>query len=78
MTLAGAHPGQVLRITAIADPAVRVQALRFGIAEGEEVICREAIPAGPVVIRRNHQELALGRHLAGLIDVAEVGWTSDD
>jgi len=70
LTLDQAKKGNVLRITAITDPTVRVQAIRFGIAEGETVTAVEVIPSGPIVIRKNRQEIALGRRLAGRIAVA--------
>lgn len=69
MTLDQAKRGSVLRIASIPDPAVRAQAIRFGIAEGEIVTCAEVIPSGPIVIRKNRQEIALGRRLARRITV---------
>jgi Fe2+ transport system protein FeoA len=53
----------------IPDNMVRAQVIRFGIAEGEVVYCEEVVPAGPIVIRKNKQLLALGRGLARLIGV---------
>lgn len=69
MTLAQAKRGQQLLIAAIPDPAIRAQAIRFGIAEGAEVECYEKLPAGPIVISRGKQEIAVGRRLAENIQV---------
>jgi Fe2+ transport system protein FeoA len=61
--------GQNIRILNITDEVVRAQAIRFGISEGEMLTCVEVVPAGPVVISRNRQEIALGRGLASEIEV---------
>jgi Fe2+ transport system protein FeoA len=64
--------GQFVRITLISDIDVKIKAIRFGISEGEIVQLNEIIPAGPVVIRKNNQEIAIGRGLAGRIEVELV------
>lgn len=69
MTLDKARRGQKLKIISLPNDLIRAQALRFGIAEGTLVTCREVIPAGPVVIARSRQEIAIGRGLARLIGV---------
>ncbi len=69
MTLDKVKKGQKVRIISIPDPNIRAQAIRFGIAEGETVICDEVVPAGPVVLRKNRQQIAMGRRLAGTIVV---------
>ncbi len=69
MTLEEAKRGQKLVVTGIGDETVRVLAIRFGICEGVVVTCREVIPAGPVIISLNKQEIAVGRSLARLIEV---------
>lgn len=71
-TLAGLKRGQRCCIVSLPSEAIRAQALRFGIAEGEIVTCLEKIPAGPVVIARNKQEIAIGRRLAQQIQVREI------
>ncbi|TLM98315.1 ferrous iron transport protein A, partial [bacterium] len=55
-----------------ADSMVRAQAIRFGISEGEVVRCEQVVPAGPVVLKKNNQEIALGRGLASKIRVELV------
>lgn len=69
MTLSQAKRGQRLMIAAISNPTIRAQAIRFGIAEGSEVECYEKLPAGPVVIGKGKQEIAIGRRLAENIEV---------
>jgi ferrous iron transport protein A len=64
VTLADVKKGQKFKIDSIVDPNVRAQAIRFGIAEGAEVVCFEKIPLGPVIIGRGLQEVAVGRKLA--------------
>jgi len=56
--------GQKVRIHTINNPIVRAQALRFGISEGEVVSVEEIIPAGPIILGRKKQEIAVGRQLA--------------
>lgn len=72
MTLDKVKRGQIIKILAIPSEAVRAQAIRFGIAEGEVVACAEVIPAGPVVLKKNMQEIALGRGIAKTINVQLV------
>jgi len=69
MTLDRVNRGQSFKITSIPNDLVRAQAIRFGIAEGEVVSCEEVVPAGPIVIRKNKQQIALGRRLARQISV---------
>ena len=73
MTLDKARRGQKLKIVSLPNELIRAQALRFGISEGTVVTCREVIPAGPVVIARSRQEIAIGRNLARLIGVEAAG-----
>jgi len=72
MTMDAMKKGQRCRINALPDDTVRSQAVRFGIGEGEIVTCAEVIPAGPVVISKNRQEIAIGRKLAKRILVEAV------
>jgi len=72
MTMDRVRRGQSFKISSIPNELVRVQAIRFGIAEGEVVSCEEVVPAGPVVIRKNKQQIALGWRLARQIDIVMV------
>ena len=70
MTLDCVKRGQSFTITEITNDSVRAQAIRFGIATGEWLTCEEVVPAGPVVVRKNRQLIAMGRSLAQGIQVA--------
>ena len=72
MTLDMVRRGDHVRIVAIHDPQVRHQAIRFGIGEGADVRCAEKLPAGPIVVRRGRQEIAIGRGIAKAITVEAV------
>lgn len=72
MTLDKTKRGQIIKILSINSDMVRAQAIRFGIAEGTEVICEEILPKGPVVLRKNKQEIAIGRNIAKEIRVELV------
>jgi Fe2+ transport system protein FeoA len=61
--------GEHLEIVTVDDEHARVQALRFGMAEGACVECVTRIPAGPLVLRSGRQEIAVGRSLAKRIRV---------
>lgn len=63
------RPGDHIEIVAVDDEHARVQALRFGMAEGALVTCITRIPAGPLVLRSGRQEIAVGRSLAKRIRV---------
>lgn len=69
MTLDRVKRGQSFKIKNITNEHIRAQAIRFGIAEGEWLTCEEVVPAGPIVIRKNRQQIALGRQLAREIDI---------
>ncbi|MHB1421560.1 MAG: FeoA family protein [Bacillota bacterium] len=64
--------GQKVRIVAITNQLARDQAIRFGIVEGTVLSCEEIIRSGPVVIRSNRQDIAIGRRLARQIAVEPV------
>jgi len=53
----------------IADELVRVQAIRFGIAEGAVFSVEEILPLGPVILKRGTMRYAIGRNLARQIEV---------
>lgn len=64
MTLEQVKRGQSYRIVNFLDDRIREQALRFGIGEGEKVFCEQVIKAGLIILRKNHQQIALGRKIA--------------
>lgn len=63
-TLDCVRSGEHLEIISVDDEHARVQALRFGMAEGACVECVTRIPAGPLVLKSGRQEIAVGRALA--------------
>lgn len=69
MTLDQTPKGRAVYVGNIRDQRARLQALRFGIAEGTEIECFEVIPHGPVMIATRGQEIAIGRQLARQIEV---------
>lgn len=70
MTLAEVKKGQTVKILHIPDEQMRSQAIRLGIGHGSLVTCQEIIPAGPIILKKNRQEIAVGRGLAQSITVA--------
>ncbi|MGM0370279.1 MAG: FeoA family protein [Bacillota bacterium] len=71
MTLADVNRGQEFQIADIKDDKIRAQALRFGISEGANLSCAEKVPGGPIIIKRNLQEIAVGRRLAQNIKIEQ-------
>ena len=69
MTLDQCVRGSEVQIVSINDPAHRDQLVRLGISGGARVVCQEKLPFGPLVIRCNRQEIAVGRKLARRIVV---------
>jgi Fe2+ transport system protein FeoA len=64
--------GELIEIVSVDDKHARVQALRFGMAEGALVECVTKIPAGPLVLKSGRQEIAVGRALAKRISVRRL------
>jgi Fe2+ transport system protein FeoA len=64
--------GERMEIVSVDDTHARVQALRFGMAEGAHVECVTKIPAGPLVLKSGRQEIAVGRALAKRISVRRL------
>jgi ferrous iron transport protein A len=64
--------GEKIEILSVDDKHARVQALRFGMAEGAFVQCVTKVPAGPLVIKCGRQEIAVGRALAKRINVRRL------
>jgi ferrous iron transport protein A len=64
--------GDRIEIVSVDDKNARVQALRFGMAEGACVECVTKIPAGPLVLKSGRQEIAVGRALAKRISVRRL------
>lgn len=73
MTLVDMKHGNKFIIDKIEDKDTRLQALRFGISEGSEIECGASMPGGPVILKKNLQEIAIGRRTAKKISVKKKG-----
>ena len=71
-TLDCVRKGERMEIISVDDTHARIQALRFGMAEGAFVQCVTKVPAGPLVIKSGRQEIAVGRSLAKRINVRRL------
>lgn len=72
MTLAEAKDGQKLMIVSTGSEEISMHTLRFGIDCGAEIEVEKNIAGGPVIVMRNHIEIAIGREIAENIVVSEV------
>lgn len=68
-TLDQAKRGDKMVVLGVDDEHARINAIRFGMAEGACVQCVTKIPAGPIVLKSGRQEIAVGRELAKRITV---------
>ncbi len=68
IALADVPPNEWVELVAVPDDEPRSRLLRLGLLDGR-VECRRQIRNGPVVIRRQGTEVALGRALAEEITV---------
>jgi ferrous iron transport protein A len=69
MTLADVKRGNNFKVKNIPDDMIRIQTLRMGISEGSNLNCNEKIPGGPIIVKHNYQEIAIGRSLAEDIEI---------
>ena len=69
MTLDMINKGEFFKIKRIPNKKVRAQILRLGAGEGALAKCYEKVPGGPVIIKKNLQEIAIGRGLARTISI---------
>ena len=69
MTLAEIQKGKDFKVKNIPDDMIRIQTLRMGISEGSNLNCNEKIPGGPIIVKHNYQEIAIGRSLAEDIEI---------
>lgn len=72
MNLADVKRGDKFKIINIPDQMIKAQTMRFGISEGSTVECAEKIPGGPVIVKKNLQEIAIGRKLANKITIDKL------
>lgn len=69
MYLADARDGDRLIVVSTGDEEISLQTLRFGIDSGAEIEVQKNIRGGPVIVSRNHLEIAIGREIAKNIEV---------
>ena len=72
MTLADAKDGDRLIVLNTLDEEISLQTLRFGIDSGAEIEVEKNIRGGPVIVSRNHLEIAIGREIAKNIEVRKL------
>lgn len=70
--LADTNPGEAVSLEHVPDDDVRARLLRLGFLDGD-VECRHRLRKGPIVLRRNGTEMALGADLAAEIEVTPAG-----
>ena len=71
-TLDRVKSGKLCMIKSLPSGKIKDQTIRFGLTEGKKVLCQTVIPAGPVVLKVDRQEIALGRNLAKQIGIGGV------
>ena len=69
MNLIDAPTKSLLEVVSIKQDKLNEDALRFGIESGEYIQIINKMPAGPIVIQKNQQQIAIGRELAKAIEV---------
>lgn len=70
--LSSVKKGERFVIKKILDPKIKCMSLRFGVSEGEEMLCLSRSNGGPVILQKKHQEIAIGHSLTGSIQVEKV------
>jgi len=71
MTLDKIKKGQEVIIKKIKKSDGKRFAYRFGLNEGCKVKCIGKINNGPIIIRKNNQEIAIGNNIAKEIEIAD-------
>ncbi|QNO15656.1 ferrous iron transport protein A [Alkalicella caledoniensis] len=69
MLLTDCRKGDVVEIMDIHDNWAKEQVIRFGIVQGVKVTCVSISTHGPVVIKKNNQQIALGYQIAKEVKV---------
>lgn len=73
MCLTEIKRGELVYLVRIDNEDTKTQFIRFGISEGSTLKCLEKIPFGPLMLRHNNQEIAVGREVARSIIVSKGG-----
>lgn len=66
--LSTVESGATFEIESVPDGTTRARLLRLGFLDGP-VECHRKVPNGPVIVRRNGTDLAIGNPIATDIDV---------
>ena len=69
LTLAEINKAAKVRVLQIPEGLLGAQLMRLGISEGSALTCALKVPTGPIVVRRDDVEIALGRKIASKIQV---------
>ena len=64
MSLKDVKKGDFIEINEISDPVTKNHLIRFGIDIGSKIQCFQKIFNGPVIIKFNRQQIALGQGIA--------------
>lgn len=72
MTIDKLRKGQIAKIKSFNEESMKGFAMRLGLDNGVTVCCHEVIPAGPIILKKGHQEIAVGRNLAKKIEIEAV------
>lgn len=64
--------GETVVIKKINDDNMRAYAMRLGLDQGVTITCHEIIPAGPIIVRKGNQEIAVGRNFAKKIEIEDI------
>ncbi len=75
MTLSDGRDGQWLLVRETRGDEISMHAMRFGIGEGTKLQVQKNIPGGPVVVLKNHLEIAVGRLHADSIHVEPISFS---
>ena len=69
ISLLEARKGMLFRIHSLPPGHLRTWLLRLGISEGSVVECYERLAGGTIVLKKNRQQVAVGRQLARQVKV---------
>lgn len=67
--LSTVEAGTTVEIASVSDDTTRARLLRLGFLDGP-VECRRRVTDGPVIVRRNGTDLAIGKSIAERIAIA--------
>lgn len=71
MNLKSIKAGDKIVLTSIPDDLVS-DLLRLGVSNGDTLVCVSSIPAGPVILQQDLQEIAIGEQLSRQIQCEKI------